>query len=536
MLTQEAIQKILGIEEVVHLEPSEMALHMNVTIYPVDHASLSPNIKNALDLLVSTLKKNKVQFTDFENAFQSVPFKKRVRRLFKFILNNIIWIIRHILHLKQQSFYIDLETIKSLTSSKKFIRNLCIIVPGEIPASELPMLKISNFKDNSIISVLDFPANISERTDFQTHFDTAMSLFAHHMTNIVIAADDKKWMIYNYNASHPIFNIDSSDFEKHIMKGLIPKVVAPISPHKYSEFIIKEERFDPEEGVHKEIITDIIEGSNNLSDKNLFPKGKQIDDLPFRKNFHKLIGKMHLDNRSGMSFGFLAKQMPTELSRLNPYNESVNTDYFFDKNQHLNIIIEIDSHKYSLKVPDVWVMSIKSGANKTHIKPREDLLKLGLVNGKMCIQLPEGLKIDSTYKPSFDTKVILAHAVGNAITASISSHLKINNTHVDDITNNGMGMIHWHGYFNNELIPGGIFEYGKDNPHVACSSPQSAIYALDGKLRNFKQICLSEKKNYISDIHVEPHHGSNVNFSSIIKFAEYLSLHPDAVALGNKYL
>jgi hypothetical protein len=550
MLSQEALQKILGMAEEVHTDPKQMALHMNVTVVPFIKNNISGEIFAAYELLIQKLKANGVKFTSYEEAFRTVPFSRRVKRLFKFLFNNLVWLIKGLLRLPQTNFFIDWRTIQSLTASKRFKKGLCILVLGELPADDLPMQKITNFKDNSIISILDFPKHIHIDSDFNAHFDTAMGFFAYHMTNIVIAVDSEKWMIYNYNASHPIFRIDSPDFDSHIVKGLIPKVVAPISPHKLSEFKISSIQFDPNDRVHAPIIKDLLDGSKLFDDTQLFPRGKKIDDLPFRKNFHKLIGKMHLDNRSGMSFGFFAKQMPTKLDNLIDLGsedirhlgldeiaaKNTDKDFFYDKNNDLWAIIEIDHKKLALKVPEIWVMTIRSGADKTNIIPSKDLLKLGLKNGKMLIEVPQGLHMDSTYKPSFDTKVILAHAVGNAINAVIAKHLGQNEQFIKSIEKDGMAMSHWHGYFNKTKIPHGIFEYGKENPHVACSSPQSAIYALEGKLVNFEVHALQNKEEYLGDIHVEPHHGSNINYPTLVALAQYINADRESTSLGNKYL
>ncbi len=544
MLSQEAIQKILGIDEEVHTDPQNMAKQMNFTVIPFEQESVSPQIFAAYELLMATLSKYGVRHTDYADAFQVVPFRKRAKRFAKLVINDAIWLFNHAFGIPQKNFFIDWQTIRSLTARLRFKKGICIISLGELPADDLPMQKITNFKDNSIVTILDFPKNISRESDFETHFDTAMGLFAYHMTNIVIAADDEKWMIYNYNASHPIFRIDSPEFEDHILRGLIPKIVAPISPHRFSEFKIAETRFDPRDAVHAPIIKDLIDGSKLFNQTDLFPKGKSIDDLPFRKNFHKLIGKMHLDNRSGMSFGFFAKQMPSVLPTLTPLSESEaralegsqSKDFFQDRDGRLCVLFEIEGQAYSCQVPDVWVMSIRSGADKTNIDPSKDLLKMGLRNGRMWIELPLGLKIDSTYKPSFDTKVILAHAVGNALIAAIAKHFGTNGEFVRAIEEDGFSMSHWHGYFNNAFIPKCVYEYGKGNPHVACSSPQSAIYALEGKLVNFELQSIRNKLEYGGDIHVEPHHGSNVNYPNLVKLGTYLNENKDAVALGNKYL
>ena len=144
------------------------------------------------------------------------------------------------------------------------------------------------------------------------------------------------------------------------------------------------------------------------------------------------------------------------------------------------------------------------------------------------------MRVDTQYRPSFDTKVILAHAVGNAIVASILAYKNKENEFSRVVRKNGVGICHWHGYFDPKRMPKGIRAYGQKNPHVACSSPQSALYALGGKLSHF--IEQNGTNFYLGDVHIEPHHGINISYSSIESLAQFLLDNPEASVLGNKYL
>jgi hypothetical protein len=182
-------------------------------------------------------------------------------------------------------------------------------------------------------------------------------------------------------------------------------------------------------------------------------------------------------------------------------------------------------------------MTLRSGSDKTNFDPQTDLIKIGLHNGVMLMQFPINLKISATCKPSFDTKVILAHAVGNVIIASVLKYLDEKNDFSHNLNTHGMAISHWHGYFNREYLPTGMAMYGEGNPHVSCSSPQSAIYALQGKLLTFvNQIMSTGDVKYIGDIHVEPHHGINVTYNSLTGLAKYILDNPESTVLGNKYL
>lgn len=542
MISNDAICRILGISESVDLKLTDMIGKVKI--------AFSPNQNNASTLVLkftSDLKKALfeigVEIIPYENIWEKVSIKKRLKRLFKYSFNNLDYLIRYIIKKPQVSFFISFRSMKVLCSSKKIRDNITIICSGQQPVDKLQMQYISNFRTNSIVTIVDIPQNINESSEFIEHFDTSMSLFAHHMTNIVIGVDSKKWLVYNFNASHPIYKFPDINFKEHILKSLIPKLAAPISPHRLKDFIIQESRFRVSDQVYLKAVSEMVDSSKLFIQTNLYPDGKKIDELPFRDSLHKLIGKLHLDNRSGMSFGFIAYQLPTKLIPAVEFDEFkkinkeafVGSDYFIDNNNNLFILHKIQNVKIVLQIPDVWVLTIKSGASKTNFNPNFDLIKIGLLNGKLAMELQDGLIMDNTYKPSFDTKVILAHAVSNALLAQVAKYLNRWSNYVDNIENNGFSISHWHGYINDKYLIKNIIMYGKDNPHVSCSSPQSAVYAFSGKYENILDKILTIDE-FNGDVHVEPHHGINFSYHSLVDLAKYIINNPDFTKLGNKYL
>jgi hypothetical protein len=245
-----------------------------------------------------------------------------------------------------------------------------------------------------------------------------------------------------------------------------------------------------------------------------------------------------------MSYGFLARQFPIVPSRTFSIQEAkekykmyyrADKDYFRVGKKLFLIIEPPNQEKICFKVPDVWVLTQRSGSNKTRINPDRDLIKMGLVDGVMHLQAPKEFKLTNDYKTSFDTRVILAHAVGNAIVASMINFFDPHAPFLVQAKKNGFAISHWHGYFNQSLVPSGWHVHGIANPHVSCSSPQSALYAIQGKFSVFFE-AMTKKEKYYGDIHIEPHHGTNIVYSSLREFGDFLLSHPTATTLGNKYL
>lgn len=566
MLSQEVIQKILGIKESVYVSPEEMARQITIAFYPTVEPETSDIVKKFSKDIEKDLKDIGVKIIPYEQALESYPLHKILKRLFFVLVNNISHTSKKFLGIPTETIFFGPEAVRQILERKRIRRGVSLIVTGE-QKDRLPMERIYSFKHNSIITILDFPALIDEKTPFLKHFDTAMDLFSKNMTNIVIGVSAKKWILYNFNASHPTYDMHE-DKKPHLLKGLIPKIAAPIRPYTISEFEVKKDKFSPLDPEHKEATDDLVLGAKDFAATNLYPPGKKISDLPFRNSYHQYIGKLHLDHRNGMSFGFMAHTTPTKLGKvyaLNQdrtavelvYGDTIPSEHlelitnalkgksekdFFSLEHQLHILLRVKGENYAIEVPPIHVLSQRSGSDKTNVKPTVDLLKLGLEHGRMTLQIANDARMSADYKPSFDTQVILAHTVGSAMIAALIRAMKNSQRGGSELGNydewvekTGLGIAHWHGYINSSHVPPEIVVHGRHNPHVSCSSPQSAIYALGGKLESaITQI--EAGKTYAGDIHIEPHHGSNATFQSLEELVKFITRYPDTTALGNLYL
>ncbi len=531
MISQQTYQKILGIEGDIAIDPTAMADKMNITFYPNIGTGINKDTLRFKKLLEETFLQLGVNIVPIDEAFGYVPWRKYITAIAKAFIGVIVSFLHKVIGKVEDDFIFDFSALKYSFVRKKIKKNISIVCVGDFDSNDLPMRYITSFKDSSIITIVDFPAGIDEQTPFDIHFKTSMKLFVHHMTNIIIGVSEDKWILYNFNASHPIYPIDGS-FKDQVLNALIPKIVAPIRPYKLDEFQLSVKGFSVHDHVHHRAASDVQLGAQKISALDLYPPPIKLKDLSFRDNFCRWLVDLHLDSRKGMSFGFLARQLPTTLGMV--YEVDTDRDFFVQESKYF-LVLNLKNKKYAVEVPEVWVLTQKSGTNKVNVNIEKDFVKLGLYQGQMKMQIGEGSLVDVTQKPSFDTKVILAHALGNLIIASLLNHFNPEHDFVTQFTSEGIAIVHWHGYFHPENIPTGMHIHGLHNPHVACSSPQSALYALSGKLDVFKK-AFDEDKYYKGDIHVEPHHGINVNYFSIESLADYLVENPQASVLGNKYL
>lgn len=543
MLSQEALQKILGIEESVNTTLGEMADNLNVTFFPYDERVVSKPVLLFLQQLQKTLIELKVNIVPYDEALIKIPKRKIFKRVYLLLLNNLLYLFEKISGRKSYRNYVEITSIIELLSRPRRIKSgISIIAVGNSNAKEFPIDYTSSFRNSSVVTILDMPNSISKESTFHEHFNMAMMLFAQYMTNIVIGVNQKEWILYNFNASHPIYPL-KENFKENIMKALISKIVAPIRPYRFSDFLVQPNHFKVDDEPYKKLIADFVASGPLLEKVGLYPKGKKIDDLPFRNQFYRLIGKIHLDNRSGMSYGFLALQLPSNLPELVLFDKfsdknvflQTQKDYIIKEDGTIFVAMELPQGKYVLEIPDVFVLSQRSGSDKTNFNAKKDLIKLGLTKGVMTLETPEGLVLTSDFKPSFDTKVILAHAVGNAIVAAILKHFRKGSRFTGLIEEKGIALVHWHGYVDPEFVPDNVYVHGAHNPHVSCSSPQSAIYAIDGKLKSFYKTLIDET-DYLGDMHIEPHHGTNMAFPSLQDFGKFVASNPGVATLGNRYL
>lgn len=540
MLSQEALERILGIKEKTVLSPEDMPAKLQLTFYPTS-AEVPSDVRHFIDELMKLFAELGVKIVPYDEALVRIPIYRVLKRAALLLGNNALYVGEKLFGKSSDRIYVSQEAFRKMLRRTRVKSGISIIhVPG---ANEsLPIDNVSSFKKSSVITIRSKPSHISRDTPFHVHFDTAMSFFAEYMTNIVILVSGTEWILYNFNASHPFYDM-RSNFKHDVMYGLIPKIVAPIRPLRLTEFEPVKEGFDIRSTDHNQVVYDISTNGRLFEQTNLYPPGKKIDDLPFKTEFHRLVGKLHLDNRNGMSYGFLARQMPTRLSKVLEYEVAkekfgsvvVEEKDYFTSNGNLYVTVEFIGKRYCLRVPEVWVMTQRSGANKTKINPEKDLLKLGLKDGRLYLQAPAGLRMQASYKPSFDTTVILAHAVGNALLASLFAHINPSDQFAKRLSEKGMALVHWHGYINPNLVPKGWVVYGLENPHVSCSSPQAAVYALHGKLFNARA-ARERGLEYRGDIHIEPHHGTNMTYESIEGIASLFLENEDMAVLGNKYL
>jgi hypothetical protein len=272
-----------------------------------------------------------------------------------------------------------------------------------------------------------------------------------------------------------------------------------------------------------------VESGELWAQSGLMLSHTSLDSLSFRNKFYKRVAAAFVDHRSGMSYGFLARQLPTPIKPsftvpgadkiLGKHDWNTETSQRIDDS--LYAVLNVNGETLITEVPDVWVLTTRSGCNKSKIDHRRDIVMMGLSKGNIVFETPKGVSTKIDCKPSYDTVTILSHAVANSLIASVLGKLNPRAPFATTFSKNGMALAHWHGQVDRAILPKGYFIHGESNPPVSCSTHQAAMYALTGKISTLRR-SLDQQIDFLGDVHIEPHHGTNITGATLVALAQWV--------------
>jgi hypothetical protein len=485
-LSREAIQIMLGIKNPIPISLEEMSSNITVTFYP-HPPKISPMLELFKKNLCGMFKKRRITV---------VPYTKTL--------------------------------IYSREKGDRIKKGVVIIAIGDSSIGNFPVDKIISFTENPILTVIEEPKGL-ETPSYTKQMDIGAKLLARYMSSAIIYISKGRWRIYTFNGFSPFYKL-YENFDEDILNNVIPKIATRVRPPQLSEFKVKRLKYNflryPQYNLY---IKDLVRSGPLFEQTKLFFPVKKIDSLSFRNKFYRYIASLFLDERSGMSYGFIARQLPVKLKKLIPFRKlknnlnirkQKNKDYFI-KNNRIYILLEINKEIFAMKVPPVFAFISRSGSNKMKLNPLTDILKVGLVNGQMILEIPKKIDLRADYRPSFDVQVILSHFLANAVYGNVLYTLNENAMFPKFLMNKGLALAHWHGEEKLPFIPNGWHTHGENNPPVPCGCPQAAIYAFKGKEEAINR-SLNFETEFLGDIHIESQHGINITWTSLKELGNYL--------------
>lgn len=390
----------------------------------------------------------------------------------------------------------------------KLRENLVIIATGDLRTGDLPVDHVQNLRTTTVVGIVEGPCPAEEETADQEKLNRIVHTLTWSIVQVAIYVDGDRWTITTMNGA--IIPCDQTGpFAHDVLNLLVPKLAAPVVPPHASDFDMRRGVLDLHDPGLLPYVDDFVRSGPLWEQTGLLLFHTSMDRLEFRNAFYKRIAAAYLDHRSGMSYGFLARQ--TALSYRPPWMDPVSATV---------ITVTIAGRSLSLAVPDVWVLTTRSGCDKSHLDPARDLLLMGLSAGKIVLATPKGLERHADSKPSYDTLTILAHACANALVARALGAVQPGARFAAMLDTTGAALAHWHGSIAPDAVPDGYVVHGAENPPVSCSTHQAALFAFAGKLGAL-EASLRSNGSFEGDIHIEPHHGVNVTGPSLFHLARW---------------
>ena len=413
---------------------------------------------------------------------------------------------------------VQLEEVAEVGKGR-FAPGTVVIAPGSFPDDLLPINRVSTLYNNVIVGIYDEPPPVAPGDAPQKTLDAVVGRLAWDMVHLVIYVTDRSWTICSMNGGVTSFETPLPE-PGDVMDSLVPKLTAQVVPPRAGELDLRPGTLDTGSNGFGAIARDFIECGTIWEGNPLLMSHTSREGLAYRNAFYRKIVARYLDDRSGMSYGFFARQLPVRPAPAREVGEEAPED---------SVELLIAGKRLLVPIPEVRVVTTRSGCRKTSVDSRCDLVETGLDKGRAWLATPSGLPPELTVRPSFDTLTIVAHAAGNAMVSSILQAVRPGAQFPDLLGSIGASMTHWHHYPDEVLLPEGYIIHGKANPPVSCSTPQSAAYSLLGKLDALEQ-ALGNGMEYLGDVHIEPGHGTNM--VGVLSLAETASLLNPALSPG----
>lgn len=346
-----------------------------------------------------------------------------------------------------------------------------LIAAGRCDDGALPVDRVSSLRETTLVGLFDEPCPVDPAEHGQRRLDRLVETLAWNIVQLAIWVDAEGWTLGTMNGAVERYRHD--ELEARVRDVLIPKLAAPVVPPRADDFEI---------GIALPIDTGLLEafaeGSRAWSATGLLLGHTPLDRLRFRNRRYERIARAYLDHRSGMSYGFLAWQLPDP----------------------------------DLSGP-IRMLSTRSGCDKSRIDVRRDLLLLELDDGKIRVAPVGAAGATLDRRPSYDTRTIVAHGWANRRVAELRPDSAI----AANLKRRGLALAHWHGELAPERVAASFPIHGAARPPVSCSTAQSAIYAALGKI----EAATSRDAPLEGDVHLEPLHGTNLSGPDLATLARH---------------
>lgn len=507
-------------------DPKEMAKKVRVTFRPLPRNYNNQIVTGFREKLRDKLSEAGVEVVPWEEASE--------------VQDGLISSIMRMRKVKR-NIHAVIDVKRDYSLARKFFSGVAEKIYGytrDPDRSVMEILKVSGWADDFTARYVQDPFNTQiitlmplepEFADEKVSYDKKIAIGLKNlittMSEIVMGIAPDRFSLVNMNLSDSIFMNDELDF--FVLNSLIPKIYAPIKPPILARF--KKGEYDPSESVFAKQLADL---GRQVKETALFPEGSKFSDKITRQSHRDVVEKV-LEGRTGVSYGFIAiAEAPkyegqvhirkSTWDKLEPV-EGLDKDMVRQNSKgRWYVKTSVRGKVIYQQVPDIWIATSRSGSNKTNLDPMSDVVRIGLIKGKLYLQTPKGVDLHrKDIRPSFDTYVILAQAMASAL-------------YTPELIEDGLPILHFHGYPDPSWFGKSEYYEGARNPSLPCGTVEaallnySAIYELANRNgKSMKMLCL-----------VESDHGVNIMGLDRDYLVSRLSDGVDKghVMLGGKYL
>lgn len=498
------------------IDPNVMAKQIKVTFRPLPKGFKNEIISKFREELELKLQNYGAQIVSWEDATREFNYeidipltkwKKTIKmRFVKADINGVIDVERPV-YLK--------DKIKSLVA-ERFYQFYCRFILKNRKMSVSTIAKLIGWAEDHAMQRLEDPTStlviliaeldqnfVDSQVPYQQKIAIGVNTLVKTFSEIVIGVSDSNISILNMNLSDSLFSREK--FDNFVFKSLIPKIYVPIAPLPMSRFEVG--KYDPKESIYA---AKLVKLSEELAATGLFPSGFKLGEIIKRKSHRDIVDSI-VNGRTGVSYGFVAyAEAPqyigdreiseNEWKNLLAVEGLSNNEVRQNDTGRRYVKTKVGNQYFYKQIPDIWLVSSRSGSNKTDLSLERDILRIGLKN-KLYLQIPEGIDpavVD--IKPSYDLYVL----VGIALAAAL---------YTPELIKDGAPMIHFHGYPSRDWLQQNEYCAGVDNPSVPCGTYESGVF-------NFLGIhtLASKNDNITLASLIEPDHGTNIITSDL----EYL--------------
>lgn len=503
-----------------------MAKQLKVTLRPLPKGFADESIIQFRAALEQQLINHGVQILPWAAAtrdFQTKgPFGKNTRRVVKPEIAAVIDVERPVNHFKRcvaEYFY----RLYCRFWSKKQRPSVAQISQLTGWAEDHAMHRLEDPTATQVILITPLDeAFANAEVPYTKKIAMGVKALVSGFSEIVIGVSKQRLSILNMNLSDSLF--DCSQLSRFVSKSLIPKIYVPISPLPLGQFEVG--KYIP---AQSDYAHQLLKLSQALAKTELFPSGFKLGEV-LRRQSHRDIVDAIVNGRTGVSYGFVAYAEPPryigareiladEWEQLLPVDGFSTDDLRQTSLGRRYVKTLVKNQAVYRQIPDIWLVCSRSGANKTNLDLKQDILRLGLT-GHLQLQLPVDNKVGSDIKPSYDTYVMVAIALSAAL-------------YTPELIQNGAPIIHFHGYPEHEWFCNNEAYTGVDNPSVPCGTYESGIFNFLS-IHKLAEHCESPLR--LAGL-VEPDHGINL----IAQDLDYLltrvalGLRQGQVELGGKH-